>query len=329
METLRRLLGAPDQEGSPSCRIITVVTSRAASGAADLLSSGDYAIAYPESSILYHGVRTSPGLPVTVETASSLAESLKVSNDRFAMALATKSNWRFVFRYVSLKDEFEEYRTEAQDAELPDFDCFVGIISKKLSPGAQKVMSRAKDRNERYEAVVAFALKRAMKSAKFNTPKRQADFESTVLKGIIDYELKANKQPTWNFRTGGLEQIGDDFLLLGEYLSNYESQHLKGLCARYGDFFLTDSDQKEIQQLKPEDQEEAKLKKIKPQIRPIWVFFVALCHALQEGEDWGLTAVDAFWLGLIDEVLGASELPTLRLAVESQTGIAGAAAANA
>ena len=30
METLLRLLGAPDHDGAPSCRIITVVTSRAA-----------------------------------------------------------------------------------------------------------------------------------------------------------------------------------------------------------------------------------------------------------------------------------------------------------
>lgn len=322
METLLRLLGAPDHDGAPSCRIITVVTSRAASGAADLLSSGDYAVAYPGSSILYHGVRTSPGLPVTVETASSLAESLKVSNDRFAMALAAKSNWRFVFRYISSKQDFSQYRTPVNNPDLSDFDCFIELISEKLSPTAKKVMSRAKDRNQRYEAVVTFALKRALKAS--NTTRRRAEFESIMLKGIIDFELKANRQATWNFRNGGLEQVSDDFFLLGEYLSNYESQHLKGLCSGYGDFFLTEDDHKEIEQLKAEEQEAKKIEKIKPQIRPIWVFFVALCHALQEGEDWGLTASDAFWLGLIDEVLGDPDLPTLRLTVESQTGIAAA-----
>jgi hypothetical protein len=215
METLRRLLGAPDQDGSPPCRIIPVVTSRAASGAADLLSSGDSVIAYPDSSILYHGVRTSPGLPVTVETASSLAESLKLRNDQFAMALAAKPNWRFVFRYVSLKNEFEECRA-ASRVPLSDFDCFITLISQKLSARAQKVMTRAKDRNQRYEAVVVFAMKRVLTNAKFKNAKaRQADFESVVLKGIIDYELKANKQSNWNFRHGGLRASQRRFPLIG------------------------------------------------------------------------------------------------------------------
>ena len=39
---------------------------------------------------------------------------------------------------------------------------------------------------------------------------------------------------------------------------------------------------------------------------------MALCHVLQSG-DYYLTAVDAFWLGLIDEVIGVHDLPTLRL----------------
>ena len=57
------------------------------------------------------------------------------------------------------------------------------------------------------------------------------------------------------------------------------------------------------------------LKLVKPRIRPIWLFFVALCHVIQEGEN-ELTPVDAYWLGLIDEVWGAKELVTLRSVVE-------------
>jgi len=40
------------------------------------------------------------------------------------------------------------------------------------------------------------------------------------------------------------------------------------------------------------------------------MFFGALCHALQEEEN-PMTALDAFWLGLIDEVIG-EDLPTER-----------------
>jgi hypothetical protein len=243
------------------------------------------------------------------------------------MALAVKSNWRFVFRYLSLKDQFPDYRNKIKNPGMLDFRCFIGLISDKLSERAHKVMSRAELRNERYEAVVTFVMKKLLKGKKLDAAKRQADFEATVLKEIVDYELRANKAASWNFRNGGFERISDDFLLFGEYLSNYESQHLKQLCARYGDFFLSAADQEKIQQLKQEERENAKLDRVKSHIRPIWVFFVALCHALQEGEDWGLTATDAFWLGLIDEVLGIPDLPTLRLTVESQPEKAEAAKA--
>lgn len=48
---LDRLLRASNQDFARPCRIITVVTSTAASAAADLLSSGDYAIAYQGSTV--------------------------------------------------------------------------------------------------------------------------------------------------------------------------------------------------------------------------------------------------------------------------------------
>lgn len=56
MFALLRLLKTKNQDGA-SCRIITVATGQAASAAADLLSAGDYSLAYQGSAILYHGVR--------------------------------------------------------------------------------------------------------------------------------------------------------------------------------------------------------------------------------------------------------------------------------
>src|SRR3989442_15484916 len=57
MEHILRLLKLSNQDAESPCHIITAVTMRAASAAADLLSSGDYAIAYPTSTVLYHGLR--------------------------------------------------------------------------------------------------------------------------------------------------------------------------------------------------------------------------------------------------------------------------------
>ena len=76
-EVLLLLLKASSQDFAPPCRIITTVTSFAASAAADLLAFGDYAIAFPQSTIHYHGVRTIPEHAITAETASGLLQSLK------------------------------------------------------------------------------------------------------------------------------------------------------------------------------------------------------------------------------------------------------------
>jgi len=92
---LLRLLRLSDQNSSEACRLITVATTKAQSSAADLLSSGDYAIAVPGCSLLYHGVRTPalvPALqPLTAERTSVLAHLLRLTNDVFAMELVKRA----------------------------------------------------------------------------------------------------------------------------------------------------------------------------------------------------------------------------------------------
>lgn len=57
------------------------------------------------------------------------------------------------------------------------------------------------------------------------------------------------------------------------------------------------------------------VEKVSPLISPLLAFFGALCHALQEGENQ-LNATDAYWLGLVDEVIGVRELMSLRMIEE-------------
>ena len=315
-EILLRLLQATDQNFSAACRLITVVTSRAASAAADLLCSGAYAIAFAGATIFFHGVRTLSDDPLTVEVASGISQSLRLSNDRYAMALADRSYWRLIFRYVFLRPKFEEYRN--RNGKLIDLECFVGLISEKLSAQAMELIKQAKQRYERYETLVERVVARAGRFKGFKSPKRPADFEAAVLKGIIDFEVSINKEKSWNFSDKGLAQLSDDFILLREYLTNYESAQMLTQCRRWSSFFLSAADNTELETIPEDKREEWKIERIKPLIRPIWLFFVALCHALQEAE-YELTALDAYWLGLIDEVVGAGDLATMRMMVEASS----------
>ena len=59
------------------------------------------------------------------------------------------------------------------------------------------------------------------------------------------------------------------------------------------------------------------IEKVRPFLQPVLSFFVAFCHALQEGEN-ELTATDAYWLGLVDEVMWLQTSFAFRLMIEHE-----------
>jgi ClpP protease-like protein len=312
MEALLRLLTVSDQDLTSGCRVITVVTNRAASAAADLLSSGDYAIAYPGSSVLYHGTRISQDAPLTTEWTSMLVDYLRESNSKYATKLARKIIDRFMFRFVSSKEHFDEIR-KADPTQKTDLDCFLEWVEGNLSPQAQVVLKSARKRYDRYLQLLNWVVKKVKSPVK-----PRATFEAAQIKAIVDFELRTNKdEDEWTFSQGGINNLTDDFFLLNEYLRNFSSGFFKYLCLKYGSFLLSDAETKELEKADKADRQKKEIEKVSPLLLPVWSFFVALCHALQHGEN-DLTARDAVWLGLVDEVLGADELPCRRLVYEYQ-----------
>jgi ATP-dependent protease ClpP protease subunit len=304
MEALLLLLRMSDQDSSGPCRIITAVINRAASAAADLLSSGDYAIAYPTSTILYHGVRRPAESlpPLTAEISSLLGHMLRLSNDQYAMELARKIEDRFSFRFMMVRGEFGELRTELGKPDLSDLDCFVAYISRRLSPEAKKVWDRARDRHTKYRSLFATILKKAAKGLGKSS---RARFEANSIKAIVDFEVKAHKaNPEWSFIRGGIGSLSDDLFLLNEYLSTAGHERLLNWSKKFGKYMLQPEVVADIEATADPDEQAKKLvEKVAPVLEPLWSFFVALCHALQNGEN-ELTARDAYWLGLVDEVVG-------------------------
>jgi len=313
METLLKLLTVSNQDFAPACRLITVVTSRAASAAADMLSSGDYAIAFPQSTVLYHGIRTSQERPLTVEVTSLLSQMLRLANDNYAMELARKIEFRFMFRFITTKAQFDEVRAKHQPKQMTDLECFLDLISEKLSEPAKKVLQQAKERYERYDDLLNSVLRR---SERISGNKRIAEIEAVRIKAIVDYEVRKNrKNKDWSFQYAGLTRLTDDFFLLNEHLSSFQSERLKTLCVKWSGFLLSQDQSNEIARLPEDQRNDRTVGMVRPVLQPVWSFFVALCHALQEGEN-DLTARDAFWLGLIDEVMGVADLPAFRFIAE-------------
>ena len=319
-DAILRLLKASNQNFAAPCRIITVALSIAASAAADLLSSGNYALVYPDSVVMYHGVRV-PDRSLTAEEASSLVQRLRASNEGSATELARSSEFRFLFRYIFSKYLFPEVRKAHPGAVMSDLDCFLVIITDGLSDSATKIMRNAHERFVRYDALFNPTAKK-WKKGKGTTKKTFVQLEVDQIKAIMEFEVRANKKvEDWNFETEGIHRLTEDFFLLNEYLATFQADRFKALCSDWGKFLLTDEETEAIEKLPEQERPQKYVEKAGPQLRPVWSFFMALCHVLQQGDNH-LTAKDAFWLGLVDEIIGVKDLPSLRLFNERAAEVA-------
>lgn len=114
------------------------------------------------------------------------------------------------------------------------------------------------------------------------------------------------------FKDGGLGRLVEDFFLLAEYIESQQNERLQQWCKSLARFALSKDELAAIDKITDkETRSQALISKMQPPIQPLWSFFVAFCHALQE-DDNELTARDAYWLGLIDEVMGDNSLVTPR-----------------
>jgi ATP-dependent protease ClpP protease subunit len=269
------LLRQTDQGDASASRIITVATSNAQSGAADLLSAGDFAIANPECALLYHGLRFSLAEPqLTYESAKLYAGILPALHERAAAALAQNSVRRFLSIVSAERALFGQHRADAGDPTLTDLRCFQAILRGKLSPAAQKVLDLAIPLWESYNGLLIHFQKRLRRGRTAT----KAHLQKLMLHASIAFEYESDKgNQSWD---GGLSRIGDHFYFLNAYFD----------FGRLGDWVAGRTES----QTADTDVEADYLLQFRG-------FFLAICRALQDGENY-ITPLDARWLGLIDRV---------------------------
>jgi ATP-dependent protease ClpP protease subunit len=314
LDAIFNLLKSKTQTPENLCHIITVAVDHAASAAADLLSFGDYALAYPHSRILFHGVRTQHD-EITTETSTFLTQQLRYSNERSAEQLANKIERRFLFRFITTRQYFNEIRKQTKTPDLADLDCFLIYISQNLSETAKDILNLAKSRHIDYNVLFFTAFKKSPKQNSKNALKEEA----TQLKAIIDFEVEKNKSNlNWRFSQQGIHQLTQDFLLFREFTKILSNPKLGEWIAQLGRFLLTKDQLQEVEILKTDKSKYRKINEmVFPILEPVWSFLVALCNVLQRGDNDFLTSIDAYWLGLIDEIIGDENLVYYRYLEEN------------
>ena len=313
-DTLIGLLKAKNAENKRPW-IVTAAVGKAKSAAADLLVFGDYAIAYPESQIHFHGIRLSELKEVTVERASAYASIIAEENSKMAMRLAESSIHRFVLRYAMQKSKFDEVRQLRKSPHLSDLECFAWrIFTKMKSETLNDVIQRAYRKCEAIEKMSAWVGQRSNKMK----VKGQADYDVRVLKLVLDYELKRRKAGSWSLDPDGLSEVVRDFTILKDFHGDEHNRPLRKMVKRFGRSFLSTQQLEEYEAISgsPEEEREKWLwKKTASQVKMFWYFVVCVWRNLQEEEN-PISPIEAYWLGAVDEVVG-TKLAALRWTIEN------------
>jgi ATP-dependent protease ClpP protease subunit len=313
-DQIRNLLKTPNQEGA-TCNVITVVTGVAASAAADFLALGDYAIAYPHATVVYHGSRQQSRAALTYEGATSLASSLRQTNERFARRLAQRIFKRFVIRMAQFTDEFKAYRESDSVNRRARMDNLVEALKGKFS-GNERMLLREALKKQHDISQLSASIVSKLKTLKLAVYS-DSQFEAAFLKAIIDFKVKTHKSERWLISRKGLAEISDDFTLLHDYYYGSQNRDLIVQIETFGELFLTDAEGATFQALTVPDNEKLEWLKSNalPKMQPIWYFIISLCRLLQTA-DYVFDADEAYWIGLIDEICGSS-LPNLRVAANA------------
>jgi ATP-dependent protease ClpP protease subunit len=311
LDTIIGLLKHKDINGITP-RLITVVSGEAASAAAMLLAMGDYAIAYEHSVIHFHGIRLSEISDLTTEKASNFAEALAIRNRSIALKVANEAVKRLAHRYCQVSPCFNQIRTMDGWQKASDLKCFVEAISPNLTITASDAANEALRKAIQAQKLSAATLDKPLKR-----PKSQLQVDLRVLRSLISHEANEGLLNQSALDEDAIGQITSDYLLLRDYHFGGHVPVTKWISDRYGMLFLTNEEVEKDSKIADEKaRTEWRRKLLYRRIRPFWYFTVLLCRRLHEGEN-RLTSQDAYWLGLVDEVIG-TELNGYRTIIEQQ-----------
>jgi hypothetical protein len=130
---------------------------------------------------------------------------------------------------------------------------------------------------------------------------------------IVLLESKMRENPEWRLAGEDFDELGQDFLQLNA-MAYFQDEALDRLL-RHCSLFFTPKDFAFLEKHNFQYGENPKIDKrcdeilgrAYGKIQPFWSFSFTLCRELTKGEH-PISPMDAWWFGLIDEVLGSPSL---------------------
>lgn len=303
LEVINGALNGRDQDGK-TVHIITVCCSKASSAAANLLAFGDYALVYPNSRIWFHGVRQF-SREVTAEEAAVLARHFSSIDRSTANELAYRVFSRLVHRYILLRPEALRIQRRAKKKKESRtwVICFTDALLQKIGADAATIVRKSVIRLLERNILISSVLPRALRRSRV-PPLRQ---DANVLRYLIDHEVESHKPGRWRLDENGMAELTADYLLLREYFFGSHVAMIERSIRTFASVFLSNRDFKRFTALNAAGKESPAnailYAKARPKAEPFFFFAHLLCRNLMQGEN-DLSPSDAYWLGIVDEVVG-------------------------
>jgi hypothetical protein len=250
---------------------------------------------------------------VNVQTAEYLANALRRTNERYARDLALASFPRLLVRFVS--SGTKELAAFIQDPSkgLP---ALANLLQSHLfSYQLYNLMKRAVERQEAIRSLSAKVYAELARKKKNSL--KSIDHEAAIIRTVLNEKLKSARAANTSLADGGIDAVVADFQLLHDYYFGTLNRTTQSWVRQYGVMFLKPDETQHYQTAAFND-DAAKAQWLMdvagPRIRQLWYFSVSVARLLQE-EDFEFGSNDAYWLGLVDEVIGEN-LPSLRLLIQ-------------
>jgi len=309
VEAFYQLVGTIEtlQSGGKKCRVFTFA-GKASSAAAYLLLAGHWAFVLPNAKVGLHGTRgTWPkdGKRLSREKALALAMRLDRENRTVARILSK----HLVFRLAARQQELRPLSIQSlPHTPLAILKQLTSQLASRLdSVRAKRMLDESFDRLK-----IVLALSPHFPTQTRPTTTRQlAAREAKIFQSSIAYELAANRGKKWRLDgTAGAELLMD-YLLAKDFLPGDHLKLARRLARRFSGNFLPAASIARYEKLLRKDPalgEAFLIKAALPGALGLWYFTLTLCHRLLTGE-YTFSAQDAYWLGLVDEVLPAEPPP--------------------
>jgi ATP-dependent protease ClpP protease subunit len=317
---LLEALRASDQDRSEPCRLLTVALGEASSAASDILMAGDYALAYPYSRILCHGTRIRPQSAFTKAEAADYAKYMAGQDEGFAITLARNCIDRFMFRFSTFWLNLDKI-----DKAGPGLFGYEDSVTAKSIAESMISILKCGYVNDAILEQLSMAGQTANEVASFAKNPNLMD----ALK--LSDEMKRKESVKTAILGDALTNISIDssfasmevkYSLLCDFFEHHHREMISKLKNRWLEDFFNDP-LHDTAFLKTgrtgfsskEDWWKAVFQYMDTMCFSLWFLFVFFCRQLQTG-DFPMSATEAYWLGLIDEVIGV-DLRSPRRLVEN------------